>query len=74
LTTAKFKPLIFSMSGFTLSYTANMSILIILDDIRLLPAQLYYIIVYIGNVESRMQISDRCAPWKISNGAENLVL
>jgi hypothetical protein len=29
LTTAKFKPLIFSMSGFTLSYTANMFILMI---------------------------------------------
>jgi hypothetical protein len=25
-------------------------------------------------VESRVQIADWCAPWKISNGAENLVL
>jgi hypothetical protein len=38
LTTAKFKPLIFSMPGFTLSYTSNMFILMILYDFRLLPA------------------------------------
>jgi hypothetical protein len=25
-------------------------------------------------VESRVQIANRCAPWKIANGAENLVL
>jgi hypothetical protein len=35
---AKFKPLIFSMSGFTLSYTANMFILMILYDFNLFPA------------------------------------
>jgi hypothetical protein len=29
---------------------------------------------YTRKIESRMQIADRCAPWKISNGAENLVL
>jgi hypothetical protein len=34
LTTAKFKPLIFSMSGFTLSYTANMFILIIFYEVE----------------------------------------
>jgi hypothetical protein len=32
LTTAKFKPLIFSESGFALSYTTNMFILMILYD------------------------------------------
>jgi hypothetical protein len=32
LTTAKFKPLIFSVFGFALSYTANMFILVILYD------------------------------------------
>jgi hypothetical protein len=32
LTTAKFEPLLFSMSGFTLSYAANMFILMILYD------------------------------------------
>jgi hypothetical protein len=32
LTTAKFKPLIFSMSGFALSYTVNVFILMILYD------------------------------------------
>jgi hypothetical protein len=39
LTAAKFKTLIFSMSGFTLSYAANMFILIILYDFCLLSAQ-----------------------------------
>jgi hypothetical protein len=50
------------MSGFALSYTANMFILVIMNDLYLLA------------VESRVQIADWCAPWKISNGAENFVL
>jgi hypothetical protein len=33
-----------------------------------------YIIVYIWKAESREHIADWCAPWKISNAAENLVL
>jgi hypothetical protein len=41
LTTVKFKPLIFSMSGFALSYTTNMFILIILYDFCLLLAQFF---------------------------------
>jgi hypothetical protein len=73
-TTSKFKPIIFFMSGFALSYTTNMFILMILYDFCLLPAQFCYIIVYTGKVESCVQIADRCAPWKISNGAENLIL
>jgi hypothetical protein len=36
-TTAKFKPLLFSMSAFALSYAANMFILVILYDFCLLP-------------------------------------
>jgi hypothetical protein len=43
LTTAKFNPLIFSMSGFLFSYTANMFILMILYDFSLIPAQFYMI-------------------------------
>jgi hypothetical protein len=46
----------------------------ILYDFCLLPAQFCYIIIYIWNVDIHVQIADRCAPWKISNGAENLVL
>jgi hypothetical protein len=74
LTTAKFKPLIFSMSGFTLSYTANMFILVILYDFYWSPAQFCYIIVHIRKVECSVQIADRCAPSKFSSGAQNLVL
>jgi hypothetical protein len=73
LTTAKFKPLIFSMSGFALSCTANMFILMILYDFCLLPAQICYIIVCIRKADSRVQIANRCALWKISNGADELV-
>jgi hypothetical protein len=69
LTTAKLKPHIFSMS-----YTANMFILMILYDFCFLPSQFCYIIVYIRKVESPVQIADRCAPCKISNGAQNHVL
>jgi hypothetical protein len=47
LTTVKFKPLICSMSGFALSYNANMLILVILHDFYFLHAQFCYIIVYI---------------------------
>jgi hypothetical protein len=42
LTTAKFKPVTFSVSGFTLSYIANMFILMILYDFCLLSAQYEY--------------------------------
>jgi hypothetical protein len=65
---------VFSMSGFTLPYTADMFIPMILYDFCLSPAQFCYIIVYIRKAESRVQIADRCAPWKISNGAQNLIL
>jgi hypothetical protein len=51
-----------------------MFILIILYDFCLLFAQFYYIIVYIRKVENRVQIADRCAPWKFSSSADNLVL
>jgi hypothetical protein len=63
------KPVIFPMSGFILSYTANRLILMILYDFCLLPAQVCYTVVYIWKVESGVQIADRCAPWKISNDA-----
>jgi hypothetical protein len=46
----------------------------ILCDFCLLPEQFCYIIVYKLKVESRVQIADRCAHWKTSSGAENLVL
>jgi hypothetical protein len=52
LTTAKFKPLIFSVSGFALSYTVNVFILMILYDFCLLPAKSCQIIVCIWKVES----------------------
>jgi hypothetical protein len=74
LSTAKFKPLIFSVYGFALFCTAVMCVLMILYDFSLLPAQFCYIIIYIGKVESCVQIANWCAPWKIFSGAENLVL
>jgi hypothetical protein len=74
LTTAKFNPLIFSTSGFALSYTTNMFILMILYDFCLFPAQFCYIIVYIRKVKSSVNIADRCAPWTFSSGAKDLVL
>jgi hypothetical protein len=74
LDTAMFKALIFSTPGYDLSYTRNMSILMILNDFCLLPAQFCYIIVHIRKIESRVQIANRCVLWKISNGAKNLFL
>jgi hypothetical protein len=71
---AKFKPLTFSVSGFTLSFAVNIVILVILYDFCLSPAKFYYIIVYIRKVENCVQTANRSAHWKISNGAQNLVL
>jgi hypothetical protein len=73
LTTARFKPLIFSVSGFALPYTANMYILMILYDFCLSPAQFCYIILYIRKVGSRVHTANQCAPRKISSGGENIV-
>jgi hypothetical protein len=74
--TAKFKPLIFSMSGFVLSTVANIFIFIfmILDDFCLLPALFCYVIINVRNLESHMHIANRYAPRKIANGAENPIL
>jgi hypothetical protein len=68
------KLLIFSVSGFILSYAANIFIPKILCNLCLLPAQFYYIILYIQKVEGFVDIADHCTPWKISSDAENLVL
>jgi hypothetical protein len=48
-TAAKFKPLIFSVSGFALPYAENMFILMIWYDLYLFPAQFYCIILYTQN-------------------------
>jgi hypothetical protein len=74
MTAAKFKPLIFSVSGFTLSNVANIFIFMILDDFCLLPALFCYVIINVRNFESFMHIANRCALPKIANGAENPVL
>jgi hypothetical protein len=54
VTTATYNSLMLSISGFALSYIANMFILMILYDFCLLPVQFCYIIVYIPKVESRV--------------------
>jgi hypothetical protein len=71
---AKFKPLLFSVSGLPLSYTANTFILTILYDFCLLPAQFCHIVAYMRKVENSVQTADRFAPSKIFSGAENFVL
>jgi hypothetical protein len=60
LTTAKFKLIIFSMSGYTLSYTANMFILMIPYGFCLFPGKFSCIIIYIyiWKVKSCVQIAD----------------
>jgi hypothetical protein len=56
------------MSGFTLSYTTNMFILMIPYGFCLFPVQFCYIIIYTWKVKSCVHIAERCAPWKISSG------
>jgi hypothetical protein len=41
--------------------------------LRTKATEFSFLIVYMRKVESRVQIADRCAPWKFSSGAENLV-
>jgi hypothetical protein len=38
------------------------------------PAQVCYVIMYVEKFESHVQIANLCAPRKITNSAENLVL
>jgi hypothetical protein len=74
MTAAKFEPLIFSVWGLALSNVANILIFMILDGFCLLPAWFSYVIIHVRNLESHMHIADRCAPWKIADCAENLLL
>jgi hypothetical protein len=73
MTAAKFESLIFPVWGLALSNVANI-IFMILDDFFLLPALFCYVIIHVRNLENHMHIADRCASWKISDGAENLIL
>jgi hypothetical protein len=45
-----------------------------LYDFCLLPAQFSDEIINIRNFESHMKFSDRCALWKIADGAKNVTL
>jgi hypothetical protein len=74
MTATKFKPLIFSVSGFALSNVANSFIFMILDDLCLLPALFCYVIIIVWYMKSLMHTANRCAPRKIASGAENLIL
>jgi hypothetical protein len=56
LTNVKFSPLIFYMSGFALSYTTNVFILMILYDFYLLTAQFCLISVYIYIYNGRLKV------------------
>jgi hypothetical protein len=45
-----------------------------MNDFCLSSTQFCYVIVDIRNLESYMNILNRCVPWKIANGAENPIL
>jgi hypothetical protein len=70
----KFKPLMFSVSGFSYSEVAKISIFVILYDLCSLLSQFSYVIINIRYLESHVQLADRCAPRKFANSVENLVL
>jgi hypothetical protein len=63
LTTAMFKPLIFSWPGFNLSYTTNIFILMSLYDFWLLPAQVLYN-RKMGLLSTNLLITSRHGPHK----------
>jgi hypothetical protein len=70
LDAAKFRPPIFSVLGFAFSNVTNVCIFMILYDLCLLPAQFHYVTVNIRYLKSHVQLTDQCAPWKFSNGAD----
>jgi hypothetical protein len=59
MTASKFKPLIFSVSGFALSNVSNIFIFMILDDFSLLPAWFCYLIINVRYMKSLMHIAMR---------------
>jgi hypothetical protein len=61
LTAAKFKSLIFSMSGFSCYDVANICIFVLLYDLCLFPAQSHYVIINTWYLESHVQLTDRTA-------------
>jgi hypothetical protein len=73
MTAAKFKPLLFPVSGFDLSNIANIFIFMILYDFCLLPTWFCYVIVNVRNLESHMHIADQFPTRETANGAENLI-
>jgi hypothetical protein len=56
MTAAKFKPLIFSVSGFALSNVANILIFMILDDFCLLLLEVQTVLLYIALVLTEQKI------------------
>jgi hypothetical protein len=46
----------------------------ILNDFCLLPALFSYVIINVQNLESHMHMANQCAPSKIANGVQNIVL
>jgi hypothetical protein len=74
MTTAKFKPFVFPVSGFALSNIANIFVFMIYYDFCLQPAWFCYVIVNIRNLESHMHNADGFAPRETANGAKNLIL
>jgi hypothetical protein len=64
-TATKFKPLIFSVSGFSRSDVANICVFVILYGLCLLPAQFRYVIINTWYLEIHVQLADRCVPRKL---------
>lgn len=71
-TAAKIKPLIFSLSGFALSYDSNICIFIILYTFRLVPAQSCDKITNTLYTATHTQTDNRCRPPDTDNSAQNL--
>lgn len=62
------------MLGFALSYVANICIFMILYDFCLFPAYFSYTVIYERKFESHLEITNRCAPWKVASCTENPAL
>jgi hypothetical protein len=63
LTATKFQSFVFSVLCLTVSYAADIFVIVILNDFCLFPANFCYEVINIRNLELRMHIPGLCSLW-----------
>ena len=71
---ATFKLLTFPVLGSALAIVENSVTLMISYEFCLLSAYFCNTVFLVGDFESHVQFSGRCAPWRVANREENRIL